>query len=510
VSVAWALGLGGDVDDRPLHGALDDVVARFADGAARPDELPELGRFAAALRTDAPLPALEAQLRALSHAGYLRGALVVLAGELRRAYQGAAATTDAPPTPRPELALVLARELLDALDPPLGVRLARAVLAEPAVQASDQHPDGPFVAGNLLLGEALLDGGDPAAALRHFEAVLSVDVDHGRALRGFREAVRALEARGVAAEHRSRGLALLDGLDELELRHAFGSERYELGRPLGRGRHAVVYEAWDRHVGRAVAVKRLLQPEARRSDVPERVLEARFFAEARTLARVRSPYVVALLDVQPRHRFIALDLCRGGSLRLHLRRGLVSAADAPRIGEQLRAALTAVHAAGAVHRDVKPANILVRGRQAASAVALADFGLAVGHDPRHAAKNAGTLRYLAPELRRGPHPSLGRAPEAPGEPPVRAFVAHDPADGTDSSDVADQSGRGARATPASDLFSAGVVLLELALAPQPLPEALDRLDADLDARALVPDSLPGPWRHTLRSLLSPDPKARSW
>lgn len=472
MSVEWALQLAGDIDDLPLQGVLDDVVARFTDGAARPEELPELGRFAAALQGGAPLPALEARLRALSHAGYLRGTLVVLAGELRHGYQGGAAA----PGARPELALVLARELLDALDPPLGVRLARAVLADPQVQASDQRPDGPFVAGNLLLGDALLEGGDPAAALRHFEAVLSIDVDHARALRGFREAVRALEARGVAAEHRSRGLALLDGLDELELRHAFGSERYELGRPLGRGRHAVVYEAWDRQVGRAVAIKRLLQPEARRGDVPERVIESRFFAEARTLARVRSPFVVALLDVQPRHRFIALDLCRGGNLRLHLRRGLVTAADMPRIGEQLRAALAAVHTAGAVHRDVKPANILVRGRQAGAPVALADFGLAVGHDPRRAATNAGTLRYLAPELRRAP----STAP------------------------------RGARATPASDLFSAGVVLLELAFAPQPLPEALDRIDADLDARALVPDSLPGPWRHTLRSLLSPDPEARSW
>jgi tRNA A-37 threonylcarbamoyl transferase component Bud32 len=462
MSVQWALAMAGDTEDVPLHGVLDDVVARFADGAARPEELPELGRFAAELAAGAPVAALEAQLRALSHGGYLRGTLVVLATGLRKAFSGG--------DPRPELALALARELLDALDPGLGVRVCRAVLAQASVQATDQRPDGPFVAANLLLGDALLDGGDPAAALRHFEAVLSVDVDHPRALRGWSESVRALEARGLVAEHRSRGLALLDGLDELELRHAFGAERYELGRPLGRGRHAVVYEAYDRQVGRAVAIKRLLQPEARRGELPERVLESRFFAEARTLARVRSPFVVALLDVQPRHRFIALDLCRGGNLRLALRRGLVSAADVPRIGEQLRAALAAVHAAGAVHRDIKPANILVRGRNRGAPVALADFGLAVGHEPRRTATNAGTLRYLSPELRRG----------------------------------------GARATIASDLFSAGVVLLELAFAPQPLPDQLDRLDADLDARALVPDTLPAPWPQTLRSLVSPQPEARSW
>ncbi|MCX4242323.1 serine/threonine-protein kinase [Paraliomyxa miuraensis] len=467
MTAQWALALAGDVDDAPLHGVLDEVVARFSDGAARPDELPALARFADDLRARAPLPALEAQLRTLSHAGYLRGSLTVIAGALRS-------------DPTPELALVLARELLDALDPSLGVRLCRAVLARPEVQASDRRLDGAFVAANLLLGDALLEGGDPGAALRHFEAVLSVDVDHPRALRGWGSSVRALEAKGLTAEHRSRGLALLDGLDELELRHAFGAERYDLGRPLGRGRHAVVYEAYDRHVGRDVAIKRLLQPDARRSEVPERVLEARFFAEARTLARVRSPHVVALYDVQPRHRFIALELCRGGNLRLALRRGLCTADDLPRIAEQLRAALAAVHAAGAVHRDIKPANILVRERRRGSPVALADFGLAVGHDPNRAATNAGTLRYLAPELR-------GTATLAgPGAP------------------------RSARATPASDRFSAGVVLLELAQSPMPLPDALDRIDADLDARALVPDTLPAPWPTTLRALLSPHPEERQW
>ena len=61
----------------------------------------------------------------------------------------------------------------------------------------------------------------------------------------------------------------------------------------------MVYEAYDRRVGRSVALKRLLGDDARSDAVPARVVEARFFAEAKTLARVRSPHVVALLDVQP-------------------------------------------------------------------------------------------------------------------------------------------------------------------------------------------------------------------
>lgn len=455
--VAWAQALLGDPDDVPLEGLAGEIIARFGDGAATPAELPALARFAEDLRHGAPLPRLDVQLRELSHAGYLRGALVVAATALHD-------------EPRADLALRVARELIDALDPPLGIRLARVAIARPEVRATAFDPAGAFVSGNLLLGDALADAGDPSAALRHFEAVLSVDVDHPRALRGWSAATVALEHQGIAAEHRSRGLALLDGLDEIELDAGFGVDRYELQRPLGRGRHAVVYQAYDRHVGREVAIKRLLDVDPRSAGISRKVLTGRFFAEARTLAGVRSPYVVALLDVQSRHRFIALELCRGGNLRLALRRGLVGPDDLPRIGTQLRTALAAVHATGAIHRDVKPANILVRERARGSAVALADFGLAVGHDPRRAGPNAGTLRYLAPELRRGE----------------------------------------GRATPASDRFSAGVVLLELSRAPAPLPDVFDRMDDDFDPAPFVPEGLPGPWGARLRALLSKDPEARTW
>ncbi|MCA9695331.1 MAG: protein kinase, partial [Myxococcales bacterium] len=190
-------------------------------------------------------------------------------------------------------------------------------------------------------------------------------------------------------------------------------------------------------------------------------------AEARTLARVRSPHVVALLDAQPRNQFIALSLCRGGNLRHATRRGLFGQADVPRVGAQLLAALAAVRSAGAVHRDIKPVNILVRAPGPGAAIALADFGLAL-HDDAAAGLRAGTLRYLAPELRDG----------------------------------------AGRATPASDLFSAGVVLLELALAPRPLPDVFDRLDAQLNAAAHVPDGLADGWSDRLRQMLSARPDAR--
>jgi len=332
-----------------------------------------------------------------------------------------------------------------------------------------------------MLGDHLLEAGDPRGALGHFEAVLALDVDHPRALRGWSSCVRELERRGHSTDHRSRGLSLLDGVEALELAGGVGLERYELGRPLGRGRHAVVYEAYDRRVGRSVALKRLLGDDARRDGVPARVVEARFFAEAETLAKVRSPHVVALLDVQPRHRFVALELCRGGNLRLAMRRRLLTPAHLDAVADQLRLALAAVHAAGAVHRDVKPANILVREARAGSPVALADFGLAIEsepqtHGPRSARAGrvrAGTLRYLAPEIKAG-----------------------------------------TKASAASDLYAAGVVLLELAIAPRPLPRDFDRLDPDFDPRALLDELLDdaqrGRWIPILMSLLADDPDLRAW
>ncbi len=461
MTAQWALDMAGDVGDLPLQAVAGEVVARFADGAATPSELPRLAGFADALRRGAPIGALQPELRALSHAGYLRGTLVVMASQLQR-------------EPDPELALALARELMDALDPDLGVRLCRAVLALPDVERWRHQPGSTWVTANRMLAEALLEQGDAQGALRHFEAMLSVDVDDARALRGWSAATRALEKRGVAVEQRTRGLALLEGLDELELAQGFGDDRYELQRPLGRGRHAVVYQAFDRRVGREVAIKRLLdlhRPHATSAlgaAMSPRVFEARFFAEARTLATVRSPYVVALLDARPKRRFIALELCRGGNLRLATRKALVGPQDLDRVARQLDAALRAVHAVGAVHRDVKPANILVRHAREGSTIALADFGLAVADAPQGSVGRAGTLRYLAPELRTGA-----------GKP-----------------------------TPASDRWSAAVVLLELAIAPTPLPDVFDRIDGDFDPRTFVPDDVPAPWRDALLQRLDPDPEAR--
>ncbi len=441
--------------ENPLQAPLRAIVHRFADGAATPAQHAPLKVFEEVLSGGGRFEEIDARLRALSHQGYLRGALVVLAAHLLL-------------RPDARLALRVAEELCDALDEAAGMDLAGAVLRLDEVRAGASSPGSHFLRANALIADTYLHRLDHEAAARHFDAVLAIDVDHARALHGWTRCMEALEARGQGARMSGRGLAMLEGLEAAELAGHAGLERYELGRPLGRGRHAVVYEAFDRQVGREVAIKRLLGRSARKDKVSDRVVDRHFFAEARTLARVRSAHVVSLYDVQPRHRFVALELCRGGNLRVAMRRRRVGAEDLPRIGDELGAALRAVHAAKALHRDVKPANILLREAGPQSPIALADFGVAAARE--QARTRAGTLRYLAPEVRAG-------------EP----------------------------ATEASDLFSAGVVLLELATHPAPLPERLDRLGEGEDLREAVGAlPVPGAWRERLGRLLDPDPEARIW
>jgi hypothetical protein len=97
--------------ESPLAAAATAILRRFGEGATSPDDLPELRRFADALEAQAPLALLDAELRELSLSGYLRGAVVAIADHLAR-------------HPRLDLALRLASELLDALEPLLDTATA--------------------------------------------------------------------------------------------------------------------------------------------------------------------------------------------------------------------------------------------------------------------------------------------------------------------------------------------------------------------------------------------------
>ena len=86
--------------------------------------------------------------------------------------------------------------------------------------------------------------------------------------------------------------------------------------------------------------------------------------------------------------------------------------------------------------------------------------------------------------------------------------AREPSDHSDDQPSVTATRTAERASPASDIFSAGVVLLELALAPGPLPAPFDHVASDFDAASLVPAGLPGDWTPRLRAMLDVDPAAR--
>ena len=175
--------------------------------------------------------------------------------------------------------------------------------------------------------------------------------------------------------------------------------RYELVRPLGHGAMATVDLAHDAELDRPVALKRLAENLARDED-----LRRRFLREARLAARLSHPNVVRVFDVgeDDGRPFIAMEYVEGETLAdLLARRGRLPAAEVASLGVQACAGLAAAHAAGLVHRDVKPQNLLLGSD---GVLKLGDFGIAAGHEGTRLTLTGtvlGTAGYLAPEQARG-------------------------------------------------------------------------------------------------------------
>src|SRR5262249_26455175 len=133
-------------------------------------------------------------------------------------------------------------------------------------------------------------------------------------------------------------------------------------------------------------------------------LRARFLREARLAARVMHPNVVQIYDAggDERELWIAMEYVDGETLADELaRRSRLAADEVVELGLELCAALDATHAAGLVHRDVKPPNVL---RTRDGTVKLGDFGIARSHDSTALTAQGsvlGTAAYLAPEQARG-------------------------------------------------------------------------------------------------------------
>jgi len=168
--------------------------------------------------------------------------------------------------------------------------------------------------------------------------------------------------------------------------------RFEIVRELGRGGFGVVYEARDRELNRAVALK-VVRVGERAGPREERLL-----AEAETAARLTHPNIVTLHDVGRTERgpYLVLELLRGRSLTARLAEGPVPPAEAVRIATEVARGLAHAHAAGVAHRDLSPNNVFLC---ADGQVKILDLGLA--HAFGRPKADGGTPAWMAPEQARG-------------------------------------------------------------------------------------------------------------
>lgn len=251
--------------------------------------------------------------------------------------------------------------------------------------------------------------------------------------------------------------------------------RYRLLDEIGRGSMGSVHRARDEFLGRDVAVKLVEPPLVDAEDL------RRDEDEVKVLARLNHHGLVTLFDAgsdlsdaQRPRIYLVMELVDGPDLRDRLAQGSLSSADVAQIGYDLAMALGYVHDHGVIHRDVKPANIVMfdYGHHAARLRAkLTDFGIAMlMGDPLSGGNGSfiGTAAYVSPE-------------QAQGEP----------------------------LGPASDIYSLGLVLLECltgvrSFPGDPLPSALARLLRGPD----IPAELDPQWQRLLAAMTATDPAAR--
>ncbi|MEV4656802.1 serine/threonine-protein kinase [Micromonospora sp. NPDC049301] len=185
--------------------------------------------------------------------------------------------------------------------------------------------------------------------------------------------------------------------------------RYRLESVIGRGGMGVVWRATDKLIGRVVAVKEVRAPVGLTGE-ERRLFGERALREARTAGRINHPAVVAIHDLVPATGddeavYIVTELVEAPTLADLLdREGALPPARVTAIAVRMLDALTAAHAVGVVHRDVKPGNIMVLP---GDEVKLLDFGIAQAAGDARLTRHGmmGSTGYLAPELFHGSDPT---------------------------------------------------------------------------------------------------------
>ncbi len=254
------------------------------------------------------------------------------------------------------LLVAIASALVDRGDKASAARVAARAVSSPAL---------------VLRADLSAGAGDLGAALALVERVLARDIDWP----GARDRhTRWAEQLGLSRPSAGPWATAVPDLP--------GSP-FERIREVGRGGSGIVHEAIDRTLGRRVALKTYHRPDRDR---------AQLLHEARVAAALSGPGVVRVFDVDPDAGWLALEWVPSGALGSLLRaRQTELLSPMARWVVPLAAALGRVHAAGWVHHDIKPANVLLRGP---GAPLISDFGIARRtREP----SPAGSLGYVSPE-----------------------------------------------------------------------------------------------------------------
>jgi len=172
--------------------------------------------------------------------------------------------------------------------------------------------------------------------------------------------------------------------------------RYRIDAELGRGAMGVVYKAHDPMLDRTVALKTIALDDAAQD---REEYQARFFQEAKAVARLNHPAVITIYDFgeEDALAYMAMELLGGSELNARLAQGPLSVREAVAIAEQVAEGLDFAHDSGVIHRDIKPGNIMLlpRGR-----VKIMDFGIArlkLSDLATQVGTRLGTPRYMSPE-----------------------------------------------------------------------------------------------------------------
>jgi tRNA A-37 threonylcarbamoyl transferase component Bud32 len=247
-------------------------------------------------------------------------------------------------------------------------------------------------------------------------------------------------------------------------------DRYRLEELVGQGGMGRVYRATDELLGRTVAVK--VFPAAA-TDHADR---ARRDSETRLLASLSHPSLVTLYDADTLpdgSGYLVMEYVDGGTLGDRIARGPMAPQHVAHVAADLGEALHVVHAAGVIHRDIKPPNVLLRSAHARPFQAtLADFGIAYLTDAARMTTPGmavGTAAYFSPEQARGAQPS-----------------------------------------PASDIYAFGLVLIEALTGRRAFPQTtpIEAAIARLHTAPVVPAGFGYGWRSLLTAMTAADPEAR--